>query len=645
MAVTDDVKAPPERFEFNFNQKLPVNSDDPDAIERFWCENVYQGDVKQLTIRSALIGMIIGGIMSLSNLYVGLKTGWGMGVTITACILAFSLFKSIQLVAKAKVFEYILPKFLLKGLRDEFSILENNAMQSAASAAGYMASAGLISSIPALMLTTGQRLDAIQLGVWVSVLSGLGVVLAIPMKRNMVNIEQLRFPTGIATAATLKSMHMSGGESLAQAKALGIAGLLGAIVAWMRDGTVWWMKGLNFAPTLDLPGKIMGTSLPSLTVQGESSLLMLGAGAIMGMRITISMLVGAVAYFCFLAPWLITQGIIPAEPGYRNLVRWSMWPGASIMLTSGLLIFFLQWKTLVRAFSGLGAIFKPALATKIDDPLSKIEVPGTWFLWGFILLGIAAVYVEHAFFHIPIWMGVLSVLLSFLLSIVASRATGETDITPISAMGQLTQLIFGALSPGNMSTNLMTAGATAGISSHTADLLTDLKSGYLLGAKPRQQFWAQFLGIVAGAFFCVPVFNLLVPTVEAIGTQRFPAPSAQVYAGVAKLLSQGFSALPASAVLAMVIMGVVGLALGAIEYYFPKIAKWMPSPVGLGIALVVPFSNSFMMFLGAMAAWVVVKISTRAADRYVVPVSSGLIAGESLMGIVTAILAVTGALR
>ncbi|MGE5707449.1 MAG: OPT/YSL family transporter, partial [Bacteroidota bacterium] len=452
MEITKEVTIPKQHFEFNFNQKLPVPSDDPDAIERFWYENIYQGDhAKQLTIRSALIGMIIGGIMSLSNLYVGLKTGWGMGVTITATILAFTLFKVLQFIAKAKVFDYILPKRFLKGMREEFSVLENNAMQSAASAAGYIATAGLISSLPALMMTTGQKLTPLQLGTWMASLSMLGVIVAIPMKRNMINIEQLRFPTGIATASTLKSMHAEGNESINQAKALGVAGLLGGLVAWLRDGTTTWMKGFNIPPTLDLPGKIMGTPLANLTIQAESSLLMLGAGAIMGIRIAISMMVGAIAYFCFLAPWLISHGIVPSEGGYRNLVKWSMWPGASIMLTSGLLIFFLQWKTLVRAFSGLADIFKPKAARSADDPLSRIEVPGSWFLGGFILLGCVCIFLQNRYFHIPVWMGIVSVLLSFLLAIVAARATGETDITPISAMGQLNQLIFGAISPGNLS--------------------------------------------------------------------------------------------------------------------------------------------------------------------------------------------------
>ena len=83
-------------------------------------------------------------------------------------------------------------------------------------------------------------------------------------------------------------------------------------------------------------------------------------------------------------------------------------------------------------------------------------------------------------------------LMSFFLALVACRVTGETDTTPIGAMGKVTQLTFGVLSPGNMNVNLMAANITSGSAIAAADLLTDLKSGYLLGANPRKQFLAQF---------------------------------------------------------------------------------------------------------------------------------------------------------
>src|SRR3954447_17018844 len=114
----------------------PLSPEDRDALD--WLENVYQGDrVKQLSVRSVVTGMLIGAVMSVSNLYVGLKTGWGLGVTITACIIAYAVFRAL---------EAVLPRLR----RDPFTVLENYTMSSAASAAGYMASAGLVSAIPAL---------------------------------------------------------------------------------------------------------------------------------------------------------------------------------------------------------------------------------------------------------------------------------------------------------------------------------------------------------------------------------------------------------------------------------------------------------------------------------------------------------------
>src|SRR6185295_7735142 len=108
------------------------------------------------------------------------------------------------------------------------------------------------------------------------------------------------------------------------------------------------------------------------------------------------------------------------------------------------------------------------------------------------------------YFGITWWMGIISVLVAFLLSVVAARATGETDMTPIGAMGKITQLTYAGLTPRSATpteftqTNLMTAMVTAGSACHSADLLTDLKCGYLLGGNPRKQLISQLFGILAG---------------------------------------------------------------------------------------------------------------------------------------------------
>jgi uncharacterized oligopeptide transporter (OPT) family protein len=112
----------------------------PEQMEREWFENHYRGDIPQLTPRAVLVGILLGGVMSLSNLYVGLKTGWGLGVAITACILSVSIGS-------------LLKKFGL--LRTNLSILENNCMQSAASSAGYSTGSTMVGAIAALLMIRG----------------------------------------------------------------------------------------------------------------------------------------------------------------------------------------------------------------------------------------------------------------------------------------------------------------------------------------------------------------------------------------------------------------------------------------------------------------------------------------------------------
>ena len=187
----------------------------------------------------------------------------------------------------------------------------------------------------------------------------------------------------------------------------------------------------------------------------------------------------------------------------------------------------------------------------------------------------------------------------------------------------------------------MTAGVTAGAAASSADLLTDLKSGYLLGANPRKQFIAQFLGVFAGAAVIVPAFYLLVPTPEILGGDKFPAPSAQVWKGVAELLANGISSLHGSARIAIVIGAAVGALLSVLDRVAPpRVRSLLPSAMGLGLAFVIPFWNTLSIFLGALIASLVRKTS---AGGYTIPVASGMIAGESLIGVLIALFSAIGA--
>lgn len=590
---------------------------------KWWLANVYRGDkVPQLTFRAVLTGMVLGGVMALSNLYVGFKTGWGLGVTITACILAFALFSTLQ-----RIFP---------GLRhNEFTILENNMMSSTASAAGYMSSSIFVGAVPALYLAAHKTIGWLPLTLWAAAVSFLGVFMAIPMKRQQINIDQLPFPSGLATAETLRAMHTKGDDAKKKARALAWSALGGALIGWFREAHARWMP-------FNIPGmwvpklKIAGQPFERLTIGAELSLIMVGAGAIIGIRVGVSMLVSAIVCYGVLGPWVLNHEWV--EPNrYRQ--AWALWPGVGLLVTSGLTMFFLRWRTIARAFSGLGRLLSGG-GGATEDPVAHVEAPQSWFLWGTLVSGVACVVLGAVYFHIAWWMGVIAVLVTFFLSLIASRATGETDITPTGAMGKITQLMYGLIAPGNMTTNLMTASLTGGAAIHSADLLTDLKSGYILGANPRQQFLAQFFGVMAGAFVVVPVFFILIPDINMLATERWPAPAALVWKGVAELLAKGPESLHPTARLGLLIGATLGVILPLLEMRFPKHKKFIPSATGLGLAFTINGFNVVMMFIGALIATLLRKKKPVMAETYIIPVASGIIAGESLMGVTIAFLTV-----
>jgi uncharacterized oligopeptide transporter (OPT) family protein len=180
----------------------------------------------------------------------------------------------------------------------------------------------------------------------------------------------------------------------------------------------------------------------------------------------------------------------------------------------------------------------------------------------------------------------------------------------------------------------MSANVTGGIGLHAADLLTTLKTGWLLGAKPRHQFYAQLFGVVAGAAVVVPAFRLLIPDPSVLGGEDWPAPSCVVWAGVSKAFSGGLAALHPTSKTAIVIGLGLGVMLALWDKFAPKrLRPLLPSPAGIGISMVLPGSNCLAMFLGSAFAEAMRRWWPVLAEKAVVPIASGFIAGESLMGI------------
>ena len=541
-------------------------------------------------------------------------------------------------------------------------VLETNCMQSTATAAGSSTGTTLATCIGALLLIQGVHQPWPVAVAFTLFTAALGVFLAIPMKRQMINHEQLRFPTGIATAETLRSLYSHGVQAMRQAYSLIVAMIGGTFIGFLHNygGLLEQLKLKNRLPEwleklqkwFQLPDVIAFPLWLNPLTRGnmagfgfEPSVLLIGAGMITGLRVSLSMFAGSALLYFIVAPTLAAHDVAQAGlagyvPSFKmnadgdfNPMRWALWGGTSIMVFSSFAQLAFNWRTILRAFS----LFKKGERTPQDDALAAIEVPNSWLVIGMIPITLGMIAVQYFAFHISVWLGLVSVAFSFLAALVCCRATGETDTTPVGPMGKVTQLLYSVLpgAQGVITTNLMAAGTTAAAGGAAADLLTDLKSGYLLGANPRKQFLAQFSGIFFGVLAVVPAWYLMVPDKKAL--EAFNPPATNMWKAVADLLTQGPHMLPQTAMWAIVIGAFVGIALPLTEKLWPKAQPYLPSAMGLGLAWVVPFQNALSFLIGALIVVGWQRWNRKNADSYVIPIASGLVAGESLVAAFLAI--------
>src|SRR4051794_31480012 len=288
----------------------------PEEVEQQWYEQVYRGhgdSMAQLTWRAVLIGSCLGSVLSLTNLYIGLKAGWGFGVAITACILSYAIWTGLLKIGIA---------------RTPMTILENNCMQSTASSAGYSTGGTLISAFAAYIIVNHQPMSVPLMLAWVFFIAVLGVTMAIPMKRQMINIEQLRFPSGIAAAETLRALNAHSSQGLRVAKALGIAGVIAAIDKVWAEGLSSINASLeqfsSGALLTALQKWLLGSHYEAWsgrTVVFSWDFIFLAAGAITGMRVCGTMLVSGTLCWAVVVPILQNNGVIQVV-GFTAIVQW-----------------------------------------------------------------------------------------------------------------------------------------------------------------------------------------------------------------------------------------------------------------------------------------------------------------------------------
>jgi OPT family oligopeptide transporter len=638
--------------------------------DEWWFKNVFRGDMAQLTLRSGFTGFLLGGILSATGLYIGAKTGIAIGVGLTSVILAFALFRALH----------------ASGMAQDYTILENNCTQSIATAAGYVITP-LFSSLAAYMLVTGIIPSWWQLMIWIFVVSMIGVLLAFPLKRRFINEDQAPFPEGRACGVVLDSLyHGAGGDGVFKAKLLGVvAGFTALYQATVSDG---WMKLVQFKilmldkwagvaepwhlhERLDqyyytwaakaggaIPA-ILGTDIRQLGLRVTLDAAMIGVGGLMGIAVAASCFLGGFINFVVLAPLMIQMGDIAPRLGADGVPiplnraeivnQWSLWWGVTMMVV-GALVGLLAKPEIFKAILKR----KDSGATKAErgvDLLKDIEVP-LWISYvGVPVFSLLGSYVTHVFFNVPFWLALVSLPLIFVLTIICTNSMALTSWTPTGALSKITQFTMGALDRSNPGSNLLPAGMTSEIASNAANLLSDIKPGYMLGGKPRHQAIGHIIGNLAGVLFCVPLFYLLFLTPDASGVRhvgtlvsdQFAMPAALQWKGVADIIAKGLKGLPTSALISM---AVAALAAAAMEVARIKTkGRFQLSAVATGLGVVLPPESVLAMFVGAVIFFAMGrKHKTPGTPGHRVwvegmePICAGLISGAALMGIGNAII-------
>jgi putative OPT family oligopeptide transporter len=559
---------------------------------------------RELSLRAVLTGVLLGILLTPSNVYAGLKIGWSFNMSIIALLIGFGFWQGL------------VTRFWNGS---SWTLHESNINQTTASAAASIISGGLVAPIPAYTLLTGEALSAAPLMAWVFSVSFLGIWVAWYLRPSLINDAELKFPEGMATLETLTHIYSHGREAVKRLAVLFSAALFAALVKWVD--TFYWTFP-RWAPT---------SQLERLTFTFDPSLLLVGFGGIIGIRVGLSLLLGAVLAWGGIAPWLLAQGmvVLPAGsegPQFSVLVEWLLWPGVSLMVCATLSSLALRLFQQRGIGNGAGTA---------HGSLFRLRRPQPGPALGLCLSATLVVVLQAALFGIDVFMALLTIPLALCLAAVAARVVGTTGIPPIGAIGQLSQLGFGIVAPGQVSINLMSANTAGGAAGQCTDLMNDFKVGKAIGATPSKQVIAQCLGIAVGSMVGVFVYRTLIPDPQTmLLTAEWPAPAVATWKAVAQTLTLGLDSLSASIRWAILLGGLAGLALSILEAFMPgRRARYFPSAAAFGLSFVLPASVSIMMASGAILTWLISLRRPRLTERYAITAAAGLIAGESMTGV------------
>jgi putative OPT family oligopeptide transporter len=607
-------------------------------------------NVNELTLRAVVVGLVLSVVMGMANVYLGLYAGMTVSASIPAAVVGM---------------------LVLRGLFRGGTILEANQVQTAASA-GESLAAGIIFTIPALVLVgVWQDFDFV-ITTLVAFTGGLlGILFMIPMRRVfVVNNSELPYPEGVACATVLETAAKGRGGR-ADARQVVWGGAVGATYKALGSAL-----GL-LAGTLEGAGRLGGRVF---FFGGDVSPALVGVGYIVGLPVAALIFVGGALGWLVLMPlmpelsaglqmvgaWIGAPGlgaplVLEGDPVEQAWTVWSQrirFVGVGAMAVAGVATLWRVRRGLVQAVAELrksvrGGRSAPLEATDRDLPGAVIGV----------LAVLAVGLVAGIYYHVTGAAGiaavttVIMVVMAFFFVAVASYIVGlvGNSNSPVSGM-TITALLFtggllllfgysgtqGILAVLGVAAIVCCAACTSG------DVCNDLKTGSLVGASPRRQQIMQVLGVAVASLIMAPTLMLLHRGVPGgIGGRELSAPQATLFASLAKGFF-GDGALPWGMVSVGVVLGVILVVSDAALERRGSPFRLHAMPVAVGMYL--PFGLAVPILVGGLLRWVMTRSAAGAGERHArahrgILFASGVIAGEALVGVLVALLAVSGVSR
>ncbi len=559
-----------------------------------------RGAYPELTLHAVLVGYFLGVIIAISIGYASLRLGFSIEGSELAAILGFGI---------------------LRGILRRRSIVENNVVQTVASAVNG-ASSGMMFSVPAIfILGYGTEFDPYVLTFGAIAGAFLGIAFIIPLRKQMIDFERLTYPGGVAVASILKSP----GAGVQKAMLL--------VGAALTSGAVYlWSGGANF----DLFGwinSVFGSDIlpPYLNGVWFLSLMTIGVGFIAG-RGGVAFIIGGFVCYWILAPLLDVTGFLPVVDGITvtdpGVLRSTLFRPTGIgMLIGGAVVGVMFAFPLIKS-----AVSSMQSSAKTESAMSRDEMPIKLLYMAIagsaVLLTIMAITAhDQVGWARGLMMAILGTLWIWMAGIILSEAIGRTNWSPLSGMTLIavTLLIiitqaFGGMDTGPAIIAAITVGAATCVAmSQATDLMLDLKTGYLVGATPRMQQMGQFFGAWLGPIVIIGLIFLLAESYE-FGSADLPAAQGVALAEMVKGITGGD--VPTEKYLA-------GAALGGL---LSALQGGLGITVGLGFYL--PFNVVLTYSLGTLLREIADRKKGKVwSENTGIPIAAGLIVGEALVGV------------